>query len=71
MTQHRNMEHALSKLINIYDIKATPIQKYLQAYENQSSFVKKNLFKMLTKSNQQLLQAQFYEIICTTAGETA
>lgn len=51
------MEHALSKLINIYDIKATPIQKYLQAYENQSSFVKKNLFKMLTKSNQQLLQA--------------
>lgn len=63
MVQLKNIEHALSNLINIYDIQSTPIEKYLQTYEIQSEYVKKNLFEMVTQSNHQLLEAEFLMII--------
>lgn len=52
MTQQYQNKHCLQKLINIYEIQSTPVQKYLQAFEQQSKFVKNELFHSLTEPNQ-------------------
>ena len=47
--------HAIQNLINIYEIQQTQVQRYLQSYEKHSKYVKKDLFLMLTNSDQCLL----------------
>ena len=49
--------------INIYDIKFTPITKYLENYDKKSVYIKRDLFKMITNSDSNLLMAQFHEVI--------
>lgn len=65
--QRCNEQHAVQNLVNIYEIQQTTVQRYLESYERHSLFVKRDLFEMLTKTDQSLLMAQFYEIISKTA----
>jgi len=57
------MRHALANLLNIYEIQRTPIHKYLEVYDKQSLFVKRDLFKMVANSNSKLMVSHFHEII--------
>lgn len=47
LVQLFNMKYALGHLINIYDIRKTPINMYLQNYDNKTLLVKRDLFRMI------------------------
>jgi len=61
--QRCNEEHGTAHLLNVYEIQQTTVQRYLESYEKHAIFVKRDLFSMLIKSDQNLLMSQFYEII--------
>jgi hypothetical protein len=51
------MQKALDLLLNIYEIKNTPLSKYLNTYDIHANFVKKDLFKLITQTNMDLVAA--------------
>ena len=61
--QRCNEEHAAAHLLNANEIQQTAVQKYLESYERHAIFVKRELFSTTTKSDQNLLVSQFYEIL--------
>lgn len=58
-------------MVNIFEICSTPLHKYLESYEKQSELIKRDLFRLATKSTTELLQAQFLELISSKGSAIA
>ena len=68
MQQKFNQQYAIQNLVNVYEIQQTPIQKYLQSFEKQTIFVKRDIFEMLRASEEKLLVSRLFELISKKGG---
>ena len=57
--QNLKMHHALYDKINVHEMAEIPVHKYIECYQQQVKFIRKDLFQMLNKSTTQLLKAKF------------
>jgi len=71
LEQQHSMKYSLANLMNIYSIQKTPMQQYLDTYQQQSDCIREQLFQTKISNQVQIILCQFIEILNLKAAQIA